>query len=65
MVELTARECGIAHLVACGWNDQRIGAFFFIAPHSVHNHLTRIRAATKTLTRAHLAYWWYENVLRK
>jgi DNA-binding CsgD family transcriptional regulator len=51
---LTVREREIVREVACGYNNEEIGALFHISTHTVHTHMYRARLKLRAPNRARL-----------
>jgi len=58
---LSAREREVLRLLARGGTDREIGQLLYMSPHTVRNHLTRIREKTGIRRRSALARWASEH----
>ena len=63
---LTEREVEVLRLVALGFDNQRIGEHLFISPHTVKNHLDKIKnLKVGVRTRTELAVWaWQHGIVK-
>ncbi|MFG2887969.1 ATP-binding protein [Streptomyces sp. NPDC048248] len=55
--ELTAREAGVARLVAKGLTNRQIAAHLGLSPSTVAGHLDRVRDKTGLRSRTQIALW--------
>ena len=63
-IKLTAQQQKVLKLVACGYDNARIGEVLHIAKHTVKNHIDRIKhEKIGVRTRAELIAWAWEHGL--
>lgn len=59
-VELTARELEVLRLVAAGRTDAQIADHLLLSPHTVHRHVSNVRAKLGVSSRAAAVAWLAE-----